>query len=200
MYIRGGFSKEELRDLLISVLVYTVAFSIYGLRNPRLAEYLPVYLIVLASFLVAIFAFLLHEMAHRFTAMHDGGSAVYKMWPIGAMLALATSVLGFIFAAVGAVYIQGLYDNEKIGRASLAGPATNVGLGIIFFAAAILSPNFQIALMLSFISSLNLYMGVFNLLPIPPLDGYKVYLWSKEYYIVSIAVSLFLLIYLGYVI
>lgn len=177
-----------------------MAFSIYGLRDPSLSSNLPFYLIILAAFLVAVFAFLLHEMAHRFVALRDGGGAVYKLWPFGAIFALVTSALGFIFAAVGAVYIQGLYDQRKIGRASLAGPVTNIILGVAFFAIALVVPSFTVALMLGFISSLNLYMAVFNLLPIPPLDGFKVFQWSKEYYVVSFAVALFLLVYLGYIV
>lgn len=199
MYIIGDFSREELRDLGISVFVFTIAFSIYGLRDPGLRA-LPLYMIVSASFLVAVFAFLLHEMAHRFMAMREGGTAIYKMWPVGALLALVTSIFGFIFAALGAVYIQGIYDPEKSGRVSLAGPATNVILGVAFFAAALLSPYNSLALILGFVSSLNLYMGTFNLIPIPPLDGYAVWNWNKEYYIFSIGISLFLLVYLGYVI
>ncbi len=199
MYIIGEFSREELRDLGISILVYTVAFSIYGLRNSSLSA-LPLYLIVLSSFMVAIFAFLVHELAHRFTALRYGGFASYRMWPMGALLALITSAFGFIFAAVGAVYIQGLYDRDKVGRVSLAGPATNVILGIAFFGGALVSPYGSISLVLSYVSILNLYIGFFNLIPIPPLDGYKVWQWNKEYYIISIAIALFLLIYLGYVV
>ena len=34
------------------------------------------------------------------------------------------------------------------------------------------------------------YVGFFNLIPIPPLDGYKVFTWDLYVYIVSIAIAL----------
>ncbi len=194
MYIMNRFSKEELRDLGISILVYTVAFSIYSVRDGYLGN-LPLYFVVLTSFLVAIFAFLVHEMAHRYLANRYGGAAAFKMWPPGALIALLSSLFGVIFAAVGAVYINGVYDREKLGKVSLAGPATNMAIGIVFYAVYIFSPFRTLAEISIFIATLNFFMGFFNLLPIPPFDGFKVWQWSKDVYIVSIAISLLLLVF-----
>lgn len=197
MYTMQGISREELRDIGISVLVYTVAFAIWSLRTGRLPS-LPIYLIVIASFIVATSAFLLHEIAHRFVARNYGGVAAYRMWLMGALFALLSSAIGFLIAAVGAVYIQGVYDESRLGKISLAGPAVNEGLGIAFYVAAILVPAASVAEILGFVAVLNFWMGFFNLLPIPPLDGYKVWHWSREYYVVSIAVALGFLIFALY--
>lgn len=197
MYILEGLSKEELRDILISVLVFTLAFSIFSFRGGML-RILPFYDIIGISLAVAIFAFLLHELAHRVVARRFGGTAVYKMWPYGALLALIISTLGIIFAALGAVYINGVYDRDHLGKVSLAGPATNIAIGIVFFSAYSLTASTITGLVLLYVASLNFYMGFFNLLPIPPLDGFKIWSWNKQYSIISIGISLFLLV-LSYV-
>ena len=89
MYYQRGISQQEFRDLGISILVYTIAFTIWSYRVDELPG-VPTYLVVVSSFLVAIFAFLLHEFAHRYFARSYGGLAEFRMWPIGAFLALQT--------------------------------------------------------------------------------------------------------------
>ena len=63
----------------------------------------------------------------------------------------------------------------------LAGPAANFLLALTFGLAlrfidvdSALSPLFPIALVFGIIVYLNLLLGIFNLLPIPPLDGSKI--------------------------
>lgn len=195
MYYQSGVSQQEFRDLGISILVYTVAFTVWSYRVDELPG-VPLYLVVVSSLMVALFAFLLHEFAHRYFARSYGGFAEFRMWPIGAFLALVTAAIGFLFAAVGAVYIQGIYDRDKVGRISLAGPATNIIVGLLFYAISLVISAGSTFLILRFVTTINFYIGFFNLLPIPPLDGYKVLMWSKEYYIVAIALSLLFLIVL----
>ncbi len=195
MYLQG-VDRREIRDLGISIAVYTAAFSIWGLRS-GFYHFIPSYEVVLVSFLVAIFAFLAHELAHRYTAIRFGGNATYRMWTLGALIAIFSSAIGFLVAAVGAVYINGIYDRRRNGIVSLAGPASNELFGIAFLIAGTLAMG-NLSYIFLFVASLNFYMGFFNLIPFPPLDGYKVLQWSREYYILSIAVALLLLMYSVY--
>ncbi|HLD38680.1 MAG TPA: site-2 protease family protein, partial [archaeon] len=54
--------------------------------------------------------------------------------------------------------------------------AVNIGLAGIFFAAYLLSP----LSIFSFAMMVNIWLAVFNMLPIPPLDGSKVLAWDKR--------------------
>jgi Zn-dependent protease len=85
----------------------------------------------------------------------------------------------FLFLAPGAVYISsGAYGMPKRQNAyiSLAGAATNVALAFIFlFLAPLFGPMIS-----SFAVRINLLLAIFNMLPVPPLDGSKVFAWDKK--------------------
>ena len=177
--------KTELIHILISVVTISLAFSInpFGKTFISLGTFSVVLLTVGAGFI-------LHELAHKLIAQKYGCIAGYKMWVEGLVLALFMAVFtGFVFAAPGAVYIykQGLTRKED-GHISIAGPATNILLATLFallipsgnsFAAAVGVVGFQV----------NSFLALFNLLPIPPLDGSKVFRWNKTAWAAIIALS-----------
>jgi len=57
-----------------------------------------------------------------------------------------------------------------------------MGLGLLLNAGLL-------ALALYLIGTVNLMLAAFNLLPIPPLDGYKVMKWNLSVYIVTFGAS-----------
>lgn len=72
------------------------------------------------------------------------------------------------------------YDNREKGMAlvSVAGPGINLLLGFVstllwLVAAVNLGQNASVTILLSFLVIYNVYFAVFNLLPLPPLDGSK---------------------------
>ena len=92
-----------------------------------------------------------------------------------------TSMFGFIFAAPGAVQFAGLYDRESEGKIAVAGPGTNVLIGVIAFLAYTLVHVGVIAsTILLWVAWLNLWFALFNLIPFPPLDGSKVFYWNSK--------------------
>ncbi|SMD31532.1 zinc metalloprotease [Picrophilus oshimae] len=169
------YYQNESRDIAAALLIMTLAFFIllnglgfYGLLS----------LIYLAiAFLVVVTAFLFHELAHRAVARRLGAVAFFKLWPIGAFLALITSLFHFLFAAPGAVEFAGVYDNESQGKIALAGPATNIIIGIITYILSIFSLGI-VHYVLYYVGALNLWFALFNMIPIPPLDGSKVFYWK----------------------
>ena len=194
------FTGKEIRDLIISFIVIALAFSIlYSNRDFNGILFIfPIVAIGVGA------GFIFHELGHKFAAMHYGYWAEYQLWPTGLVIALVSSFFGFIFAAPGAVviYSQGMEKSEN-GLVSLAGPAVNIVLGLIFL--GILNSlgqvtdynSYIIALICLLGTRINFFLATFNLLPIPPLDGSKVMSWSIPVWILAFAVSAILLIVFG---
>ena len=123
--------------------------------------------------------FVLHELMHKFTAERYGYWAEFRMWVMGIVLALITSTLGFIFAAPGRDLHPGNNVTERQnGIISLAGPATNVVIAFIFLLVGLVGTGIvgDIGL-IGF--PVNLFLATFNMIPIMPLDGAKVFRWNK---------------------
>lgn len=181
-------ARTEIRDLAISVAVLSFAF--YNASRPNLD--------LLSAFIIVTLAFVVHEMGHRYLARKYGCFAEFRMWPLGVLLALLSSFTGFIFAAPGAVYISPYSQDrnfafkvahltrKEYGKISLFGPATNIAIGTASFVALI----FLGYPLLASIASISFYLGLFNLLPIPPLDGSKVFAWDRKIWLTAFAVSI----------
>ncbi|MBT4538796.1 hypothetical protein HOC32_00765, partial [Candidatus Woesearchaeota archaeon] len=138
----------------------------------------------LIVFLISLFSlglgFLLHELAHKFVAQHYGCVAEFRAWDQMLYLALGLALLvGFIFAAPGAVMISGMITRKENGIISAVGPLTNYILALFFFAIGFIVPGTQIwNLIVAWGFQINVILGVFNLIPFGPLDGLKVFRWS----------------------
>jgi len=188
------FSGIEIRDIIIAWAGLGLAFflAIEGVGNVLAGEggrvicdsstgeclgALQVLVIALAT---VGSGFVLHELSHKFIAQRYGYWAEFRMWPMGLVLALITSLIGFIFAAPGATYISGVNINkEENGKISLAGPLTNVAVAVIFLPIWLFSDSL-FTFFLGFEGMyINIFLALFNLLPVMPLDGAKVFGWSK---------------------
>ncbi|HII39271.1 TPA: site-2 protease family protein [Candidatus Micrarchaeota archaeon] len=171
--------SEEIKELVLSVVVITLAFTMANwVRNQNLADLPPLFLISLISVGTG---FVFHELAHRAVARHYGAFATFKAWTTGLALALMTSVFGMVFAAPGAVYIFGRHLSlEQNGKISLAGPAVNLLLAIIFLAIFMFSRSMDslIPAIAGSAFTINAWLGLFNMIPIYPLDGQKILAWS----------------------
>ena len=75
------FSRKELKDLFVSVIVLSLAFSSFNI------EALPL------TIFIVLAVFISHEMSHKFIAQHYGFSAHYRMWTLGLLLGLISAVL-----------------------------------------------------------------------------------------------------------
>jgi len=190
MSIVGRISFTELRDLLLSLVALVFAFSILISKGK-----IPGWETVLIITVGVGTGFLLHEMAHKFVALHFGYGAEYRANRMGLLFAVAAAFVGFIFAAPGAVmvskpnmpaefYMQDPFGQEELKREikretlwiSLAGPMTNIILTVFFFLALLVSPPSGItAQAASFALFINLTLAAFNLLPFGPLDGKKIF-------------------------
>lgn len=203
-YRQSRFSKRELGDIAIAVIVLSLALTILYKRGAIItylgdefgsaAKWIVLFGICL---LLVVFSFLLHEFGHKFTAQNFGMRSEFRIFPTGLFITLLTSVLGFLFAAPGAVYIEGNPTRKENGIISIAGPAVNILLTLAGIAGCLaFNGGGVVVIFFYLLAYLNAFLAVFNLLPIPPLDGSKIWGWSMPVYIVAIAMAALELAYL----
>ncbi|WP_224336067.1 metalloprotease [Haloprofundus halobius] len=180
------FSGREVRDLVVAWLVLGVAFALFFAQGDpfRLLEQGLVSGLVV-SLLTAGVGFLLHELGHKVVAVHYGQIAEFRADYSMLFLALLSAFLGFIFAAPGAVHHRGMLTERQHGLIALAGPAVNVVLALVFLPLALVVPaGGFLAEMANLGVIINLFLAAFNMIPFGPLDGRKVFGWSKIVYVV----------------
>jgi Zn-dependent protease len=137
-----------------------------------------------------ILAFTVHEFAHAYVAYKFGDTTakdqgrltlnpVQHLDPFGTILIL---IAGFGWARPVPV-MRSRFKNPRLAGilVSAAGPLSNfliafIAFGIFYFFAGVSGggvPPFVVDL-LQMIVELNILLFVFNLLPFPPLDGYRI--------------------------
>ncbi|MEA1865453.1 MAG: hypothetical protein U9N46_09740 [Euryarchaeota archaeon] len=195
-------SGIEVQHLAIAWIAISFAFAFVLSDSARAHPFsgTAVHFYLVSLFTVGI-GFILHELAHKVVAQRYGLWAEFRMSPQFLMLAVGMAYLiGFLFAAPGAVYISGSYiTNEQNGRIAAAGPLMNVLLAVIFIFIAMQNGFVEgfgaygaLAIVLG--TKINLWLAGFNMLPFSVLDGKKVLTWSKPafagIFILIISISL----------
>ena len=149
-------------------------------------------------FAVLLFSLTFHEMAHAWTADRLGDptarllgrvsfNPIVHADPIGTVLFPLLAMIGNVPIIGWAKPVPVVIARLRRGRrdyvfVAAAGPASNLVLAIVaslILAVLPISPvvlgesnvSAPIAALLSFAVRLNLLLAVFNMLPIPPLDG-----------------------------
>ncbi|MDO8570633.1 MAG: site-2 protease family protein [Candidatus Daviesbacteria bacterium] len=160
--------------------------------------------LIASSIVILLFSVIIHEVMHGVMALKFGDrtaenagrltlNPIPHIDPIGTILVPTMLILsgllfpggsGFIIGWAKPVPVNPLnFSNIRKGElyVSLAGVGSNFALAIfatiIYHLYILLSPltaNLLILEILSFTVTINLLLGIFNLLPIPPLDGSKV--------------------------
>lgn len=200
---RSRFEGREVLDIVVAVLVLTVAFMVLY-RNNSIMSYLDFHLgesmkwagLFAVCLVIVVLSFLLHELGHKFVAQNHGMRSGFRMWPAGLVITLVTSVFWFLFAAPGAVVIHGCPDKRTNGLISIAGPVVNIVLCAVGIAGCLAFNYSAWVLFFSMLASLNAFLAFFNLLPIPPLDGSKIVTWNVPLYAVVMVVAILELAYL----
>ena len=175
--------SREAKELIISWITISIAFSYFGSNFLNLGEFFRIFPI---SLVAVGTGFVFHELAHRAVAKHYGCLAEFRMWSTGLLLALVLPIISagtLFFAAPGAVYIYGPHITRKENAMiSLAGPLTNIIVGVLFFVMYMMVPATIVAPyilnLLERVAVLNFWFAFFNLVPIPPLDGSKIMLYN----------------------
>jgi len=127
--------------------------------------------------MIAAPAVLLHEFAHKFLALSFGFTATYaaSLWGLALGVFLKFAGSPFVFFVPGYVSISGVGSQINFGMVALVGPIINLALFLFFTAAHKydLFPRYQHIVYAS--KQINLWLFIFNMLPIPGFDGFKFY-------------------------
>jgi Zn-dependent protease len=186
--------SREWKDLLIAWLAISLAFTLIFMRTSiDLMGFLVYFTISLVTVGVG---FILHEMAHKFTAMRFGYWAEFRKDTQMLLIAVVLAALaGVVFAAPGATVIYGTsLTREQNGKISVVGPLTNLILcipfGFLYITGVngLLGPIGFIIGMIGF--QVNAMIAFFNMLPVSVLDGKKVLSWNIPIFAVMFLVTL----------
>src|SRR5580700_9539944 len=147
---------------------------------------------IIIIFVVLLFSAIVHEVSHGLAAEHFGDSTArdagrITLNPIPHIDPFGSILLPLLLLAVGSPIIIGAakpvpvnFNNLRnpkrdMALVSLAGPVSNFLLAILFalIIKVGLSNSISEPILVTGIV-LNLVLGVFNLIPIPPLDGSKI--------------------------
>jgi Zn-dependent protease len=151
---------------------------------------------IIFSIIVLIFSVVAHEVSHGYMAQYLGDptarlagrltmNPLKHVDPVGSVaVPVVTAMMpgGFVFGWAKPVPYNAYNLRDHVwgeAKVALAGPMTNLGIAFVFgillqFFGNLLSPDVQTIMHL--IVYINVILTVFNLVPIPPLDGSKVLL------------------------
>jgi Zn-dependent protease len=147
---------------------------------------------------VLLISMMLHEIAHGYVAYRLGDPTAKSRGRLSlnplvhldlfgtAMFVITYLAGGFIFGWAKPIPVSPYYfKNRQRGMAlvGIAGPLTNFAIAVVFWAILTLSKSYfsqpsdtrvAIGTILLLAFQVNVVLGIFNLIPIPPLDGSRV--------------------------
>lgn len=189
------FSKDELKALVITIVVLTFIMAF----NDKRPEFSVVYwtsnfLLWLAIVAVSV---MIHHAGHRLIAIKIGFKVEFRLWwyGLGAGLIMALITRGTIpLLLPGGIYVHHLAAHRlgafrygpnvvAISIIAMMGPLFNIFLATIVKTLQIWVPfGLLNTAIVDRIFIFNLLFAMFTLLPIPPLDGSRMFFHSRLAY------------------
>ncbi|MFC1753855.1 hypothetical protein ACFL96_10770 [Thermoproteota archaeon] len=187
------FSNKEIGSLVFTILVcaFILSFTEWGVTefNARLG-----FLNFFNTALIVLVVLLVQESVHRLFALLVGYQVEYKHWTVGLVVCLVLVffsngslkflIPGGILISHLAVHRIGKFrygpNYNTMGWIAMTGPLSNLFLAILFKVLSGVAPNEAI-----FLKAMNiaLLFAIFNMLPIPPLNGHQLFFGSRYIYL-----------------
>lgn len=146
--------------------------------------------------IVFTLSFLLHELAHKFSAQHFGLWAEFRLTMMGALITLISMLLPFFkIISPGAMMIAGPVTKETAGKTALPGPLTNIIISTICVVIVMTFQNEFFLTIAVFGAWINALIAFFNLIPFGIMDGLKIFWWNKMVWTLVFIASIALMIY-----
>ena len=169
-----GLSKQDMSAIAVGAAIIGV-FFLFADRIPLTLDVLAVYIVM------GGFALTAHEVAHWYFNKRFYSTTEIQIWGSGTLImALTAWLFGSVFAqpVLTLVYSDRVPDKRSLGLIMLSGPLVSfvVALGCL----CLIPYGGVLALAGSVGFSINLLMSVFEMLPIPPCDGWYVFSWSRH--------------------
>lgn len=131
-----------------------------------------------------ILAFTIHEFAHAYVAYKFGDPTAYQQGRVTLNPVAHIDLFGFILIILAGIgwarpvpVNRHYFKNPRLAGVlvTLAGPVSNLLLAFICMPFYILvNPDSGIADLVFMIIRINIVLFIFNLIPLPPLDGYRI--------------------------
>jgi Zn-dependent protease len=177
-------SPKELFDM--AVMTAVVGFIFMDLFKKPVENYDPLihykagfnWNDFLFACLVVAPAIIFHELSHKFFALSYGLNATFQAayFFLGLGLMMKLMRFGFIFFVPAYVSIIGRATPLQFGMIAFAGPLMNLILwvGTLFVLKKnMVKRKYVPAVLLT--SKINMFLFIFNMLPIPGFDGFQVF-------------------------
>ena len=177
------FTINELIDLVIMILAVGFIFK-DSFPMPARRDYDPLihrggsaeWEKIKFSIMISAPAIALHEMGHKFVAMLFGIPAVFHASYEGLAIGVILKVVNFPFV----FFVPGFVSHVPVSALTniaiaFAGPGVNLALWLISAYLAPRQKNHKYAAVLYVSSSINMFLFIFNMIPIPFTDGGHVF-------------------------
>ncbi|MBS3176285.1 hypothetical protein J4457_03550 [Candidatus Woesearchaeota archaeon] len=213
------YNKEELKVYLLVTLAFAFIWSFdqWGETAFNFVEGIQNFLIALLICAVSVFV---HDAGQRIVALYVGFRAETRLWWHGLWIGLILAIItkgSFVMFAATSVWVHhlayhrlGFYrygpNTLSFSMTALSGPIASIIFAGFFKTIDLWIgfPEFLSQLISNFFV-FNVVYAAWNLLPIPPLDGSKVFFTSRVTYsfvagtIISYALMVFLLNIYSYI-
>jgi Zn-dependent protease len=154
------------------------------------------------SYVVLLFSLSVHESAHAWTALRQGDSTAQRLGRISLNPLVHIDVIGTVVMPLLMIFTgvpllgwakptpvdPRYFRNLRMGQivVSGAGPVSNLLLALLFTAGLFVAVRVlpgplreqPVVVFLSMGVQLNVLLAIFNLVPLPPLDGSHVVEWA----------------------
>ena len=193
------FNENEIKDIIISIISLAVISSINALFTGD--SWFASFIVYLVAVSIALFTKL---YSHKRIGEKFDCTAIYKFNYYLFIISMLTALLFqgiFVFAALGSIMINSSYytrlghkfvniSRREAGLIALSGPMANIVLAITSLLLYPLFPPFFSAL-----RNISVFMALFSLVPIPPLEGHFILWWNRPVWLACFLMPLFLLFF-----